>query len=183
MAADGAGNLFFRDGPSVRKLSADGIISTLFAGFYGGSPGSLAADKTGNVFIASDAENIVRKISPDGVVTIVAGTGEQGFFSGDGGFATDAQMTPSAGALDDSGNLLISDCMPGTGGCRIRKVSPDGTIATVAGDGTNGSRGDGGPALSASISYPATISVDGLGRIFLADRFANVVRVLQPVNH
>jgi hypothetical protein len=140
-------------------------------------------DIAGNIFLASDVENVVRKISPEGAITIAVGMGERGFFSGDGGLATDAQITPVALSVDSLGDLFISDCRPGDGGCRIRRISPDGIVTTIAGDGSNGSAGDGGPALSASITWPATMSVDGLGRIFLADRFANVVRVLQPVNH
>lgn len=183
IAVDGRGNLFLRDGNSVRKVSTDGTISTVFAGSYFGSPGSLAIDNAGNIFLVSDIENVVRKISADGAITIAAGTGERGFFSGDGGLATDAQITPVALSVDSLGELFVSDCRPGEDGCRIRRISPDGIITTIAGDGSVGSVGDGGPALSASITWPATMSVDGLGRIFVADRFANVVRVLQRVNH
>src|SRR6201999_672465 len=102
----------------------------------------VAVDTAGNLYIAEFLNHRVRKVSPNGTITTVAGTGIAGF-SGDGGPATDASLNePFRVALDKAGNLYISDY----GNFRVRKVTVDGIIATVAGNGTPNSNGDGGPA-------------------------------------
>lgn len=185
LTLDGAGNLYFIDGSRIRRVSPDGIIQTIAgtgkSGFSGdGGPaagamlgafswcntacGGLAADQLGNLFIADIANNRVRKVSSDGIITTVAGNGASGH-SGDGGRATVAEIAPIGVAIDNGGNLFIADAQG-----YIRKVSPDGTIAAVAGNGAaSGPSGDGGPALNARLSAPSSLAVDGQGNLFIAD--------------
>jgi formylglycine-generating enzyme required for sulfatase activity/sugar lactone lactonase YvrE len=137
----------------------------------------VAVDASGNVFIADSYNNLVRKVSADGIVTTVAGNGTQGF-SGDGGPATSAALNfPVAVAVDASGNLFIADLSNN----RVRKISASGTISTVAGNGAaqggrGGSTGDGGPATSASLNFPSGVAVDASGNLFIADLYNYRVR-------
>jgi len=112
-----------------------------------------------------------------GIISTVAGSASSGSgtggFSGDGGPATSASLWNPAGiAVDASGNLFIAD----TGNSRIRKVSAGGIVTTVAGNGSYGFSGDGGPAISASLWSPAGIAVDASGNLFIADTYNNRVR-------
>jgi sugar lactone lactonase YvrE len=103
----------------------------------------------------------------------------KGGFAGDGGPAVSAVLNFPAGvALDEEGNLYIADTI----NHRIRRVDAvTGIIYTIAGNGTNGFSGDGGPAFSAAISFPAGIAVDALGRVFFSDENNQRIRVLTPV--
>src|SRR5450759_4117502 len=136
-----------------------------------GSPQGVATDATGNLYFTS--LNCVFKLDPNGVLTLVAGNSRPGY-SGDGGPATSAQLkltsslfTPNGVAADSSGNLYIAD----SGNFRIRRVSPDGIITTVAGNGIYGfsGEGDGGPATSARLGGPTGLAVDSTGRLYIAD--------------
>jgi hypothetical protein len=185
VAVDGTGNLFVVDHGNnrVRKVSPDGIIVTVAGdgtpGFSGDGgpaasaqflgPKGVAVDQTGNLFIADTGNRRIRKVSPSGIITTVAGSGTPGF-SGDGGPAASAQLNAPTGlAVDGAGNLYIAD----TGNRRIREVSKDGTITTVAGDGDLGSSGDGGPATSAQLYPPNAVAVDGAGNLFIADSYVD----------
>src|SRR5439155_24472856 len=119
----------------------------------------LSVDNAGNLFIADTNNPRIRRVSPDGVITTVAGNGSRGF-AGDGGPAVDAQLNgPWGVATDNAGNLYIVDAF----NYRIRKVSASGIIATVAGGGTVvGVAADGGPATNAVLSAWA-VAVDGAG--------------------
>jgi hypothetical protein len=150
LAVDGAGNLFILQLNVVRRVSPDGIIRTIAR--LPSGPLSAVADSAGNLFVSSDT--LVFKLSPDGRITIVAGNGTRGD-SGDGGRATDAQLRARSVAVDSAGNLFIADYVAR----KVRRVSPDGIIATVAGDGTDGFSGDGGPATSAQLT-PFYVAVD-----------------------
>jgi uncharacterized protein (TIGR03437 family) len=188
VAVDGEGNLFIADHNNnrVRKVSTNGIIATVAgngtSGFSGDGmpatsaqiwgPDGVAVDGSGNLFIADTTNNRVRKVSTDGIIATVAGNGTSGF-SGDGGPATKAAMWHPLGiAVDGSGNLFIAD----TTNDRVRKVSTNGTITTVAGGGNSGSAGDGGPATSAQLAYPSAVAVDGSGNLFIADEHSASVR-------
>src|SRR5437764_5126 len=94
-------------------------------------------------------------------------------FIGDGGAAHAAHLSyPSGTAVDDAGNLFIVDYFNN----RIQKVTPAGTVSTVAGVGTFGFSGDGGPAISAQLYYPSSVKVDRAGNLFIADYFNNRIR-------
>ena len=183
VAVDGAGNLYIvdRDNHRIRKVAADGIIST-FAG--GGNPADAsgdggpaaaarlnfpadaAMDGAGNLYIADTRNHRIRKVDANGIISTLAGTGAEGF-SGDDGPATAAQLrSPSGLATDGAGNLYIAD----TGNHRIRKMDGDGIIASVAGTGTEGFSGDGGPATAAQLWSPFHIAIDTADNIYIADR-------------
>jgi trimeric autotransporter adhesin len=139
-------------------------------------PGACALDTAGNLYLADTLSHRIRKVTPAGVISTVAGTGIAGF-SGDGGPATAAQLNAPAGvAVEDDGNLFISD----TNNQRVRQVTPDGTIQTIAGQGTAGFSGDGGDAPSAQLSTPAGLALDGAGDVYIADSGNHRVRRLVP---
>ena len=119
-----------------------------------------------------DASNRVRRVAADGTIATVAGSGTAGF-AGDGGVATDAQLNhPEGVAVDPAGNVLVAD----TRNNRVRRVSPDGTIAAVAGDGGTGLFGDGGPATRARLTAPDGVAVDSSGQILIADTGNHAIR-------
>jgi hypothetical protein len=130
-------------------------------------PGGTARDSAGNLYIADEFNNVVRKVAVGtGLITTIAGTGVAGF-SGDNGPAASAQLNdPVSVAVDSGGNLYIAD----SGNCRVRQVAATtGVITTYAGNGLYGSGGDSGPATSASVSYPQGIAVDGNWNLYIAD--------------
>ena len=125
----------------------------------------MALDASGNLYIADLDNNRIRKVSPSGIITTVAGNGTEGY-SGDNGPATSAELyAPYGVALDASGNLYIADEVNN----RIRKVSPSGIITTVAGNGTEGYSGDNGPATSAELDGPIGVALDASGNLYIAD--------------
>ena len=134
-------------GNGIASSSGDGsqaVEATL------NTPAGIAVDAAGNVYIADAFNHKIRQIAPDGVITTLAGTGETGA-DGDGGQARDARLrTPLGVALDSDGTLYIAD----TYNHRIRKVTIDGTISTIAGTGKSGFAGDGGPGTAAELSLP-----------------------------
>ncbi len=187
-AVDAAGNLYIADrgNSRVRKVSTSGTITTVAGtgtpGFSGdggpatdaqlASPNGVAVDAAGNLYIADFGNSRVRKVGTSGTITTIAGTGSFGF-SGDGGPATDAQLADPRGvAVDAAGNVYIADYY----NIRVRKVSTSGTITTVAGNGTLGFSGDGGPATSAGLRYPTGVAVDAAGNLFIADSNNHRVR-------
>ena len=178
VAVDAAGNVYVADSGNyrVRKVSPSGIITTFAGngvqGFSGdGGPATSAqligpfgvtADTSGNLFIVDGAR--IRAVSKSGIITTVAGNGLSGF-SGDGGPAVRAQLSPYGVAADNTGNLYISD----DGNLRIRMVSPAGIISTVAGNGSYGSAGDGGLATAAQLTGASGIALDGSGNLYFSD--------------
>jgi trimeric autotransporter adhesin len=132
----------------------------------------LAVDTSGNIYVADTGYHRVRRISAAGIVTTVAGTGVAGY-SGDGGTAVTAQLNlPYGLAVDASGYLYIADL----GNQRVRRVAPDGTIATYAGCGTKGSTGDGGLATSAQLASPRNLALDRSGNLYIAEFEGHRVR-------
>jgi sugar lactone lactonase YvrE len=183
VAADALGNLFVADSNRIRKVSPDGTITTVAGngnfGFFGDgglatnaplAASAVAVGRDGSLFILGG--NLVRKVSPAGIITTVAGNGTVGF-SGDGGPATSASLGDFSWCnsfcggigVDQDGSLYIAD----PGNSRVRKVSPDGIMTTVAGNGTEWFSGDGGPATSAQLDSPAGVAVDGAGNLFIAE--------------
>ncbi|HEY3175330.1 MAG TPA: hypothetical protein VGK94_06155 [Candidatus Polarisedimenticolia bacterium] len=165
---------------SLRRIDPTTLLANLLAyGYPDACPsfgpylGGLAWDGAGRVYVSDEACEAVRRFDPiTGQSEVIAGNGLEGF-EGDGGPATEARLLyPGALSVDAAGNLYILD----RGNFRIRRVeAATGLIATVAGDGTYGSGGDGGPATSASIS-PRGFAVDGGGNIFIADEAGNRIR-------
>jgi sugar lactone lactonase YvrE len=189
LAVDGQGNVYIADAYHIRKVSRNGIITTIAGtgqyGFSGegvparlatfGVLAGLAADEKGNVYVADQYCPCVRKVSAAGLVTTFAGVPKRGGFSGDGGPATLAQLKmPTGVAVDRDGNVFIADGLNN----RVRKVSPQGTITTVAGGG--GTLGDGGPATSARLNVPEGVAVDAKGNLYIADLGHNRVRKVSP---
>jgi trimeric autotransporter adhesin len=190
VTVDGSGNVYIAESDSnislVFRMSAAGIITAVVGngtnGFSGDGgpaasaeinfPQGMAVDAAGNLFIADTHNNRIRKVSPGGTITTVAGSANFGF-SGDGGLATSAELNgPTGVAVDSSGNLFIAD----TANNRIRKVSAGGIITTIAGNGTFGFSGDGGPASSAELGGPTGVAVDGHGNLFIAEYVNNRIR-------
>jgi len=186
VAVDSAGNVYFGSIHSVFKVDGSGTLTRVAGtGRYGNSgdggpatsaqlsfPDGIAVDAAGDIFVADRDADIIRQIAPSGTISRYAGTGTIGF-SGDGGPAANALLSgPTGLTLDAAGNLYIGD----TGNNRIRRISPDGTITTVAGSGGNGNGGDGGPAVNADLNGPEGVAVDAAGSIYIADTFNNVVR-------
>lgn len=132
----------------------------------------LVVDRVGNIYLSHRSKNRIRKVTPDGIITTVAGNGTAGF-SGDGGPALDATLNFPAGlALDRADNLYIAD----RNNHRIRKVSPDGIITTVAGTGTADFGGDEGPALVAHLHLPSDVEVGPNDHLYISDRSNNRIR-------
>jgi sugar lactone lactonase YvrE len=178
LAIDKSGNLYTASaGLGIRKISPDGKISSFPPGTVVPVPVfALTIDGAGNVYAADVWSYVVRKITQEGVVSVVAGNGTPGY-SGDDGLATSAQLnTPAALAVDSSGNLYIAD----TFNHRIRRVSTSGIITTIAGNGSDGIDGDGGPATNAALGLISGLAVDDGGNVFLADQSYGAIRRLQP---
>ncbi len=133
---------------------------------------NIATDANGNLYVTSFYGGRVYKVDQYGIVTTVAGNGSQGF-SGDGGPATSASISfPEGVAVDTNGNIYIAD----TYNNRIRKVSTNGVITTVAGNGAQGYSGDGVAATSTSLNHPLSVAVDGSGTVYISDFLNNRIR-------
>ncbi|MGD0094163.1 MAG: PKD domain-containing protein, partial [Planctomycetota bacterium] len=146
---------------------------------YLDNPEAVVVDGSGNVYILED--HLVRKVDPAGTITTFAGNGQPGY-SGDGGPATQASLSGNmhgpgrALALDGKGNLFIAD----QGNNRIRKVDTNGVITTVAGNGTSGFSGDGGPATSATLNGPGGLAVDSAGNLYIGEFYNERIRKVDP---
>ncbi len=191
LAVDSSGNVYISDVDNhrIRRVSPSGMISTVAGNGVTGDSGDsglalnaslsdvtgLALDAAGNLYIADAGNRKVRKVTPGGIISTVAGTGLQGF-SGDGGPATNAQLNRPTSVLFSAGNLYIAD----SSNQRIRKVSSNGTITTLAGNGVAGFSGDGGFATSASLDFPLGIAMDSAGTLYVADGNNNRIRRVSP---
>lgn len=179
-----------RDNHAIRTVNGAGIIATVAGvgdrGFGGDGglaieaklsrPQGLAVDGVGNLYIADSDNHVIRWVDIHGIITSFAGTGEVGN-SGDGGPATEAQLSdPNGVALDAEGNLYFADDVAHA----IRRVALDGTISTVAGTGSAGFSGDGGPGAEAALSSPGDIAFDADGNMYIADSGNHRIRVLRP---
>jgi PKD repeat protein len=158
------------------------IAGTGTAGFVGdggqatsaqlNAPIGVAVDQSGNAYVADVMNRRIRRVTPAGTITTIAGTGTAGF-SGDGGQATSAQLNgPFGVAVDQNGNVYIADTVNN----RVRRVTSAGQITTVAGTGTAGSTGDGGQATSAQLNVPEGVALDANGNLYVAEFAGHRVR-------
>jgi len=139
-------------------------------------PCHLVCSSDGTLFIADTGNHRIRRVTPDGIITTIAGTGESGF-RGDGGPAVDAQLAaPAAIAIDQRGNLFVADFL----NHRIRRVSRDGIITTIAGTGESDYNGDGRPALECQFGEPCGVAVDRDGYVYIGDQVNCRIRVVTP---
>ncbi|MCU1237827.1 MAG: repeat containing protein, partial [Candidatus Solibacter sp.] len=139
-------------------------------------PNTCAFDSAGNLYVADTGNHAIRKVTPAGVMSTIAGAGSAGA-SGDEGPAAKALLaSPRGVAVDDNGDVFIGD----TANNRVRMVTPDGVIHTIAGIGPAGFSGDGGPADTAMLDGPAGLFLDGAGALYVADSNNNRIRLLTP---
>lgn len=185
------GSLYFSDAGNgrIRRIGLDGVIETIAGGGDGQfgdgsqatqvqllSPMGLDIDSEGNVFFAELRAHRIAKIATDGTISTVAGSGLQGF-AGDGGPALLAFLNfPRDVAVDSDGSLYIAD----RDNHRIRKVSSDGTISSIAGNGTAGFSGNGGSATEAQLNLPLAVTLEPGGTVLVADFRNAAIRRVWP---
>ncbi len=184
IAADAAGNVYIADAVNnrIRKISAAGVVSTLAgsgaAGFADGSgtaaqfysPQGLALDAAGNVYVADLGNNAIRKITPAGAVTTLAGSGVAGWNDATGNTAQ--FKNPRGLTVDASGNVYVAD----KGNNRIRKITPAGAVTTVAGLTTAGYTD--GAVATATFNQPQGVAMDSKGNLYIADTGNNAIRYI-----
>ncbi len=205
LASDTLGNVYICDSGNnrIRKVSR-GIITTAFtvagptgiainlsstlyiaaASYFGTqfrsiagvtSPQDVALDAAGNAYATIGQE--VRKITPDGKVTVIAGSATSGFFGGDNGPATSARLhAPTGIVVDELGNWYVADSLNN----RIRKITSGGGISTIAGTGVAGFGGDGGPASLAQLNGPRGVALDSQHNLYVVDTGNNRIRKITP---
>jgi sugar lactone lactonase YvrE len=190
IAFDAAGNMYISDTVNQRVRMVDhstNLIST-FAGIglagrrHGDghpanearirNPRGIVVDAAGNVYFSDSGNQCVRVVNTSGIIHTFAGNGIAGY-KGDGGPATSAELNQPAGlAIDSAGNIYIADTFNNA----IRMVDTSNVIHTVAGDGVEGYKGDGGPAINAEVDRPRGVFIDGSGNMFIADTNNRAIR-------
>jgi uncharacterized protein (TIGR03437 family) len=163
------GNISTVAGTGTSGSAGDGskAINALMA-----SPTAVALDKSGNLFISDTVNSEVREVI-GGVISDFAGTAGTPGYTGDGALANVAEIDyPSGIVVDSAGNIYFADTLNN----RIRQVTTDGNIHTFAGNGDVGFAGDGGPAISASLSNPVALAIDAAGNLYIADDVNNRIR-------
>jgi len=188
LAVDSSGNVYVADSDNhrIRKVTVGGIISTIagtgVAGYNAdgiqattaqlNTPSGVTLDSSGNVYIVDRSNHRVRKVAINGIISTIAGNGRAGY-SGDGVIATDVRVNyPTSIALDSTGNVYIAD----SSNQRVRKVTLDGIISTIAGNGQAGYSGDGALATQARLNTPSGIALDFLGNLYFCEVFNDIAR-------
>lgn len=185
IAADGAGNVYVADtgNDTIRKITAAGVVTTLagLAGSVGSADGTgstarfcgpkgVAVDSTGTLYVADTVNEIIRKITPSGTVTTLAG--RVGSIGTNDGAGAAAQFTyPFSVAVDSAGNLFVADF----GNDTIRKITPAGVVTTLAGKAGSSGRTD-GAGTAAQFASPEGVAVDGAGNVYVADSGNDTIR-------
>ena len=186
VAVDGAGNVFVADSDNntIRKITSSGVVTTLAgsAGSYGSAdgtgaaarfqlPSGVAVDGAGNVFVADNENNTIRKITPSGVVTTLAGSAAADWGSADGTGAAASFHWPDGVAVDGAGNVFVADTYNNT----IRRITSSGVVTTLAGSaGLSGSAD--GTGAAARFNWPQGVAVDRAGNVLVADFHNNAIR-------
>lgn len=186
--SDDSGNIYFSDNGNnvIRKVDLKDNIYTIAGnntlGYSGDSglatkaelnyPVGIGTDIWGNIYIADQGNNAIRRVNKAGYITTIAGNGSQ-TYSGDGSAATRAGLNAPSGVIaDNKGNIYVAD----QGNYVIRKINIPGIITTIAGNNKLGYSGDGGLATAATLSLPRSICLDSVGNLYIADYGNNVVR-------
>jgi hypothetical protein len=168
ITSDALGNLYLSDGVnnSIRKIAASGQVTTIAPTYHFSLPGGIVLDKNNNVFAVNRGTFVILKITPDGTVSIVAGNGTAGYKDG---MASEAQFSGDMRdlAMDSRGNLYLSDDN------RIRKISAEGFVSTIAGSDAGFSDGD---SSSARFNYPSGLAINSKDDIYVADLNNNRIR-------
>lgn len=198
VAAGPDGSIYIADGFNyrIRKISPEGMITTVAGTGTSGNlidngparmvrinaPMGIALGPDGSIYFSEFTTHRIRKVSPDGFISVVTGTGNYGF-SGDGGLAAEAKFySPEGIAVAPDGSIYIADA----GNHRIRRIAPNGIITTIAGNGdalngiNGGYSGDGGQASGAKLNYPMDVAIGHDGSIYIADSFNNRIRKIDP---
>jgi sugar lactone lactonase YvrE len=186
IAVDASGNLYVTDtdNDTIRKITPEGVVTTLAgkARTFGSADGTgaaasffypqgIAVDASGNLYVADTDNTTIRKITPEGVVTTLAGTAGT-YGSTDGTGAAASFNSPTGIAVDASGNLYVAD----SGNVTIRKVTPDGVVTTLAGKAGTGGYAD-GTGTTALFAYPDGIAVDANGNVYVADGNSTIRKI------
>jgi sugar lactone lactonase YvrE len=169
------------DAQRIRRITPDGVVSSFAGGEPGyaegpgrsarfSTPSGLAIDAAGVLYVADTGNNAIRRITPDGMVSTLAGGGLPGFQDGVG---VNARFNGPVGvAIDSGGRLIVAD----TYNDRIRTIAPDGTVSTLAGSGVRGSTD--AAALDAEFDTPCGVAIDAAGNIYVADTGSGAVRTI-----